>query len=351
MMKGKFFIYMAFCSAMCWSACSGDADAPSDKQTEDIRVSAVVEEVKMMSRSAGEDAYTGTVPSPDKELNAAVWFSLTSGSYPEASGTSEYNLPVHTGINFKSGTATFPDELTEEERPKYPTDGSPVYCVGFYPNTGWELVADDATKATHAITGKQDLMFAPEITGSWDSHFSTQHYRHLLTWLKVCVCTTTAEAGSYWGKLQKITLNDVPTSLTVDLTKKEKETDADPEFVQKNAVAFSEGTEGKADIPILNNAEGIELALTTQDVASVFCHPSNKYYLDIECENGTAMNVEVQLKPLTNTEEELKKLEYPAGLQYVLILYFHPFNVVDGVCTLQEWNAQNEDLYPDPVTP
>jgi hypothetical protein len=72
--------------------------------------------------------------------------------------------------------------------------------------------------------------------------------------------------------------------------------------------------------------------------------------LDIECENGTATNVEVVLTPLTNTKEELEKLKYPAGMQYVLILYFHPFNVVDGVCTLNEWNAQNEDLYPDPVT-
>ena len=68
---------------------------------------------------------------------------------------------------------------------------------------------------------------------------------------------------------------------------------------------------------------------------------------DIECENGTATNVKVTLTPLTDTDEEKKKLEYPAGLQYVLILYFHPFNVVDGVCTLKEWNAQNEDLYPD----
>ena len=341
-MKGKVFIYMALCGAMCWSACSGDADAPSDKQTEDISLSAMVEEVKMVSSRVEENAYTGTVPSADNELNAAVWFSLESGRYPEAVGETEYNIPVHTGINFRSGTATFPDELTEDKRPKYPTDNSPVYCVGFYPNTDWELVENDPTKATHLITGKQDLMFAPQITGSWNSHFSTQHYRHLLTWLKVCVCATTAEAGSYWGNLKKITLKGVPVSLTVDLTKKEKETDNEAEFIQKDAVAFSVD---KEDVSILDG--DIELALTTKDVASVFCHPQKEYYLDIECENGTAENVKVTLTPLTDTDEEKAKLEYPAGLQYVLILYFHPFNVVDGVCTLKEWNAQNEDLYPD----
>lgn len=342
MMKGRFLIYMALGGAMCWSACSEDGGLSPDKQTEDISLSATVEEVKMISRSVDDDAYTGTVPSADNELNAAVWFSLISGSYPEADGETAYNIPVHTGINFRSGTATFPDELTEDKRPKYPTDNSPVYCVGFYPNTGWELEGDDPTKAIHAITGKQDLMFAPQITGSWDSHFSTQHYRHLLTWLKVCVCTTTAEAGGYWGNLKKITLKGVPVSLTVDLTKKEKETDDDDEFIQKDAVEFSVD---KEDVSILDG--DIELALTTKDVASVFCHPQKEYYLDIECENGTATNVKVTLTPLTDTVEEKAKLEYPAGLQYVLILYFHPFNVVDGVCTLKEWNAQNEDLYPD----
>lgn len=342
MMKGRFYLYMVLGGMMCWTACQEDADAPSDKQTEDISLSAMVEEVKMVSSRVEENAYTGTVPSADNELNAAVWFSLTSGSYPEADGETAYNIPVHTGINFRSGTATFPDELTEDKRPKYPTDNSPVYCVGFYPNTGWELVENDPTEATHAITGKQDLMFAPQITGRWDSHFSTQHYRHLLTWLKVCVCATTAEAGSYWGKLKKITLRDVPTSLTIDLTKKEKETDNEAEFDQEKAVAFSKG---KEDVSILD--DDIELTITTQDIASVFCHPQKEYYLDIECENGTAENVKVTLTPLTDTVEEKAKLEYPAGLQYVLILYFHPFNVVDGVCTLKEWNAQNEDLYPD----
>lgn len=342
MMKGRFYLYMVLGGMMCWTACQEDADAPSDKQTEDISLSAMVEEVKMVSSRVEENAYTGTVPSADNELNAAVWFSLTSGSYPEADGETAYNIPVHTGINFRSGTATFPDELTEDKRPKYPTDNSPVYCVGFYPNTGWELVENDPTKATHPITGKQDLMFAPQITGRWDSHFSTQHYRHLLTWLKVCVCATTAEAGSYWGNLKKITLKGVPVSLTVDLTKKEKETDDEAEFDQEKAVTFSKGME---DVSILD--DDIELTITTQDIASVFCHPQKEYYLDIECENGTATNVKVTLTPLTDTDEEKKKLEYPAGLQYVLILYFHPFNVVDGVCTLKEWNAQNENLYPD----
>ena len=64
------------------------------------------------------------------------------------------------------------------------------------------------------------------------------------------------------------------------------------------------------------------------------------------------MDIPIKLQTLkTGDDEEDEKneakLEYPAGLQYVLTLYFHPFNVVEGVCTLNAWNAQNEDLYPN----
>ena len=80
------------------------------------------------------------------------------------------------------------------------------------------------------------------------------------------------------------------------------------------------------------------------------------YELYIVCENGSA-TIDVELKALNDKEEntgksssgpsDAKLLAYPAGLQYVLTLFFHPFNVVEGVCTLNAWNAQNEDLYPD----
>ena len=325
-MRTNYLIYIAMIAGMYLSACSEHDGGLPDKDAENISLSAVVDEVKIMSRTANDGAYTGTVPSNENKLEAAVWFSLTSGKYPNTPST-DTHLPIHTNINYVSGTATFPDD--ENYTPKYPTNNDPVYCVGFYPKSDWSSI-ENFSKATHAINGKQDLMFAPQISGNWNNHFQSQHFRHLLTWLKVCVCTTSPEAGSYWGKLKNLKFKDLPQSLTIDLS--------------KDSVTFSE----PQDLSIMNSTEEVELEIVAKEVASVFCQPQNTqntpYKLLIECTNATA-EISIRLEALSEGDAGL--LAYPAGLQYVLTLFFHPFNVVEGVCTLNAWNAQNEDLYPD----
>lgn len=346
-MKRRYFIYLATMGCMCWSACSEHEAIVPEQVAEEISLSAVVDEVKLLSRALNDGAYTGTVPSADNELEASVWFSLTPGYYPEnlpddatdamKKLEAETNIPVHGVINYVSGTATFPESTSEADKPKYPVGNESVYCVGLYPSDEqWTLGADSKTVSRN-ITGNKDLMFAPEIKGSWNSHFGSQQYRHLLTWLKVCVCTTTSEAGNYWGKLKKITLKNVPKSLTIDLAKAEGS-----DFDLKNTITYS--TE-QYNPSIFEHETGIDLAITTKEVASVFCHPSSTYTISIECENGKTIDKKIELTALKDDEKGW--LDYPAGLQYVLILYFHPYNVVEGVCTLNAWNAQNEDLYPD----
>lgn len=351
-MKNNTLLYIiAFCS-LCCPACT-EHEAFHDQAAEEISLSAVVDEVKCVSRAA----YTGSVPSLENELEAAVWFSLKPGYYPaqlpnDASQNdidlkAETNIPLHGQINYISGTATFPESTTEADKPKYPVNGDNVYCIGLYPNDAeWTTTDDNYTKVQRTITGTEDLMFAPEITGNWNNHFTSQRYRHLLTWLKVGVCTTTSEAASYWGKLKKITLKGVPKTLTIDLSNQEGD-----DFKLENTVTYSSDNpdtpeiEGIQDLLIFDSDSGIDLAITTQEVASVFCHPSPTYTISIECENGTTTDIPITLEALNQAEVAL--LNYPAGLQYVLILYFHPFNVVEGVCTLNAWNAQNEDLYQD----
>ena len=213
-----------------------------------------------------------------------------------------------------------------------------VYCIGLYPDEGWSA-SDDDTKAVHDITGTEDLMFAPEISGNWNKHFGKQKFRHLLTWLKVCVCATTTEAGSNWGKLKKITLKNVPNSVTLDLGRPEPTT---PNAIYPLIDVMS-ASSATSDVVIFDKTEGIELGIVVQDAASVFCYPQNEYYLSIVCgESNVTKDIRIDLSSLSTTDYGSR-----AGLQYVLTLYFSPFNVVEGVCTLKEWNAQNEDLYPN----
>ena len=336
MMKKMYAIYFMLLSCMCFSACAEQEEVLA----ENISLSAEVNEVKLGSRTSGY-----AVPATDEELEALVWLSLESKKYPasladDASDemkklSAETNIPAHRTIKYHSGTASYPDSEGEPDKPRYPVSvNKEVYCIGFYPNDGWKA-SDGDTKATHVITGYEDLMFAPEIAGSWNQHFGKQKFRHLLAWLKVCVCATTTEAGSYWGNLTKMTLKGVRDSVTISLT--------EPEPTTLNTVyqlsKIMTPSVAKKNVVMYENTTGIELKIVAQDVASVFCYPQESYVLSIECGNNKTQDIPIALPSLGANDSR-------AGLQYVLTLYFSPFNVVEGVCTLKEWNAQNEDLYP-----
>jgi len=154
------------------------------------------------------------------------------------------------------------------------------------------------------------------------------------------VCTTTTEAGNYWGKLKKISLVDVPSGLQInDLSKMQtRYENVNKKVTLTSSDISSTGNPYSPDI--YNNTDGIDLGINIQDVGSIFCYPQSSYTLKIECEYGT-VSKKIELKAFEGT------IGFPAGMQYTLTLYFHPFNVVEGVCTLNAWDAQNEDLYPN----
>ena len=334
--------YMALLGGMWLSSCTEKLDInPTDNA---ITLRAEVENVMPATRSKSY-----AEPVADNNLTAAVWFSLEQGKYPDGPADETTNIPDHYDVDFQGEAAVFPDVDDENDRPRYPIpdeDGTvqDVYCVGFYPHTDWTYVpgtGDNPSAATHAITGFEDLMFAPPIQGNWNKHFDRQKFLHLLTWLKVCVCATTTEAGNYWGKLKRITLVNVPTGLRInDLSKMQSQYKGANEKLILTAEDVSPMGNSLPDI--LNNGSGIDLGINIQDVGSIFCYPQSSYTLEIECENGKTKDIPIELKALSGST-----IDFPAGYQYVLTLNFHPFNVVEGVCTLNAWNAQNEDLYPD----
>ena len=134
-MKRAYLIYIAMIGSLCLSACSGQEDVLMNKVAEEISLSAVVDEVKIMSRVSDSDA--------DEYIHAAIWLSLEKNKYPDAPSPENAtevqkatNIPVHTTIKFKSGTAAYPNIENEEARPRYPTTGS-AYCVGFIPDSDW----------------------------------------------------------------------------------------------------------------------------------------------------------------------------------------------------------------------
>lgn len=346
MSKIHLIIYMALLGGMWLASCTEQLDInPTDKA---ITLRAEVENVMPPTRSGSY-----ATPVSDNNITATVWFSTVPGKFPEGPQDESTNIPGHYIINFEGEKAVFPNVANENERPRYPIPDEngtvqEVYCVGFYPSTDWahvEGTESNPSKATHNITGFEDLMFAPPIQGNWNDHFDRQKFLHLLTWLKVCVCATTTEAGNYWGKLKRITLKDVPSGLQINnLSKMQSQYKANGKLILTDGddgdVSPISGSSFSPNIFI--NDDGIELGTNIQDVGSIFCYPQPSYILEIECENGTTKDIPIELKALSAST-----IVFPAGYQYVLTLNFHPFNVVEGVCTLNAWNAQNEDLYPN----
>lgn len=319
-------IYIILLAAL-WSCTRID-----DNSDRFIGLSAGVADMEVSTRSAVTGTpYSGSAPSETNRLNAAVWFSTTPGKFIHAPESPAY-LPCRTTIDFKGESVTYADydESPTDDEPaislKYPNNNAPVYCIGLHPASGWD--SDDGVKISHAITGAEDLMFADQITGTWNSHFPKQQYSHLLTWVKINFCAMTMEAARQWGGVTEITISS-KDKLEIGLA----ETGEKVSYV---------GNDIK--IKTFENAEGVLPSLTSTEAGSVLCSPATQYTVKIKTTNNPdgkeipIILTNLDYQPLTSSSEAVGKL-------FIISLYFSPFNVIEGTCTLNYWNDQNEDLY------
>ncbi len=327
-----------------------------------IGLKAGIGEIGTVSKSAAvADPYEGTSPSANP-LTTDVWFSKSNVSFNNAPDTdAATNLPCHTTMTFNSESATYAyfdvnkdGDSQPGEEVKYPTDATTVYCVGFHPATGWTTT--DGVHVSHYINGCQDLMFADVISGTWDKHFKTQNYKHQLTWVKINVCAMTMETAKQWGKVTKITIKS-KSSVNIDLSKA-------PGASDKITYAGGDQT-----LVVYDNTEGEELNLTSKVLGSAFCSPmtisvpvlgndgkATGKYEDVagyeisittkpEDSPEITRTIKVSLSDLNYKVINADNLEETIGKLYIISLYFNPFNIIEGTCTLNYWNGQNEDLY------
>ncbi len=295
----------------------------------DIRLGAAVGGIQAGSRIVA-DPYLGTVP---KQFESAVWFSNTAGVY-EHNPSATTCLPCRTAVTFRSTQLEYV-YYTAENLPaknlQYPTDDSKVYCVGFYPNDG-DWTTSDNTNVSHPIDGRDDLMFAKEIDGTWNRHFDTLRYEHMLTWVKIAVCATSHDTANAWGRIEKINVTNSKSNINIDL--------------QTGSCSY--GGEPKT-IETMNADTPIPLHTTMHEVGSVLCSPETEYTLMIKTENNAEpKTITLDLRSMSADGDTLTDIAEPGqarGKCFVLSLYFKPYNVIDAVCVLNAWNNENEDIY------
>ncbi len=301
--------------------------ACSEIETEcagEIMMQASINDISVSTKAdEPESIFKGAAPSSGNKLPVDLWISATSGVYTH--NPAEVTMfPCSTKIEYDSPTPDYPDPIGENKI-KYNRDDSWAYCVGFYPQGKWSVIE---TIATAEIDGKTDLMFAPQISGKWTMPFEEQTYSHLLTWLKVCICATDTEAVSAWGDIDDISVitdNDYPiySSVTADLGTGQTEYSG-------------------ASQPLHFFADDVALETVIKETGSVLCSPSSKYRLKVRTLSGKEKTILINLKDLAGNE--INSNVDAAGKMFVITLYFNPFDVIEGICTLNSWNNEDEEL-------
>lgn len=190
-------------------------------------------------------------PSPEHPLKTDVWGSTTSYIFTEEFYDHEKTRPwdgsdesgkvaIHTDATFQSGDPQLLRAAIYNKNTK-PT----VYFVAFSPiSQGAEkwVASEDGKSASFVFSGNDDVMFAPQVQGTYATDYSKSpvlSYRHLLTWLRVEMQAESKEVSDSWGAIKSMTIRS-NSNVKIDLQKEAYNNDGTYNFEN---VVFSEETD------------------------------------------------------------------------------------------------------------
>lgn len=190
-------------------------------------------------------------PSPEHPLKTDVWGSTTSYIFTEQFYDQEKTRPwdgsdesgkvaIHTDATFQSGDPQLLRAAIYNKNTK-PT----VYFVAFSPiSQGAEkwVASEDGKSASFVFSGNDDVMFAPQVQGTYATDYSKSpvlSYSHLLTWLRVEMQAESKEVSDSWGAIKSMTIRS-NSNVKIDLQKEAYNNDGTYNFEN---VVFSEETD------------------------------------------------------------------------------------------------------------
>ena len=190
-------------------------------------------------------------PSPEHPLKTDVWGSTDPYIFTEKFYDQEKTRPwdgsdesgkvaIHTDATFQSGDPQLLRAAIYNKNTK-PT----VYFVAFSPiSQGAEkwVASEDGKSASFVFSGNDDVMFAPQVQGTYATDYSKSpvlSYRHLLTWLRVEMQAESKEVSDSWGAIKSMTIRS-NSNVKIDLQKEAYNNDGTYNFEN---VVFSEETD------------------------------------------------------------------------------------------------------------
>lgn len=353
MKRNNRYIAMGFVFA---SMLSCTNDAPEMEQTDEasrIYLSAGIGEV-VSSRTP----YELTAPTTEHPLNVSVWATTdNTGKYPDSGlNGSTGTVAIHTKAHFQSGT---PQLLGDAIYPK--ADGQAaktVYFVGFHPqSTSW-TASNENQSATFTFTGKEDVMFAPQISGAYNTAFDASpqfNFYHLLTWLRIEMVADKDEndilkkeaIAEAWGKIKELTISS-NSQVTVNSL---GQTYADANETKNELVdnlTFSGETNMNfyhtgTDTSFPEDAGGYAIPTALTEVAYVMCAPVQGVYqytvdaVDVKKPEYTLhlktekreLDIPIDLKIAADVDKETSYFKGSTrGHQFKILLNFKMGNVI-----------------------
>lgn len=342
-------------------------------------------------------------PAPDNHLNVDVWASTTQNMFlhkeeegwdgtkdvdADGNGTvdeGERAVSVHTQAFFQSekpqllSKAIYPPPVHEENGEKV---ADPVYFVGLYPQSDDEGLRwdtnNEGTVAMYDFDGSQDLMYAPQVEGKYNTSDDqtdistttpTLHFYHLLTRLNVSIGPNLeGGVGLYdiqnaWGQIVglKIQCWDPQGwgygvgSLTIDLTR----TIGNSTPVSDISAALNFGEQDRTEAGMMDffktgsdeefpGEDGYAFT-DVEEVAYVMCAPVtasteyDEYVLIIETQKE-GQDIKITELPLNLMEKDGggqdKDLEGTSmGREFDITLLFNKTRAIAEVVSVAAWET------------
>ena len=339
----KKFVFLLSAIALCIS-CQKNAEDDIDGQ---IHLAAVVE-----NTPSTKSPYTHTFPSQNSVFKAAVWASSIDREYKDKGyngKTGNDSVAIHTSANFSSNK---PQLLSQAV---YPKNAAKVYFVGFYPSAVWN-VNKAGNIADFTFDGNDDVMFAPQISGTYNQLYEnspTLNFKHLLTWIKVKIVADDEKTMMAWGNILSIKITS-KNYVSVDLSK---------EYVYEDCVEYKETSSGLLPLyatgsdDVFPPNEGYSIPYKPnvsgpQEVAYVLCAPviakssvavdgvdtpTAEYTLYIETERRK-VTLPIDLRVNDNDTPEGYYTGSTRGKYFTLNLTFKMGNTIVVSSKVEDWS-------------
>lgn len=331
MRRGRILSYV-----LCMAAFASCTEKPASIEMRPIEIAA-----SFSGQPETRAAYRLDTPTTENPLKSEVWVSTTSHSYP---GSQTPISETATSIDYHN-TATFTGAskqlLNTQMYYVAEPNTTPVYLIGLYP-IGWTVSAD-AGSASCTFSGKEDVMYAPEVSNSLStsSNYPVLQFGHLLTWLRIYVYADYETTATSWGDINSISVASTNV-VSVD-------TDGD-----KKTFTYSAESTGSlstyltgTDTPFKGQSQ--EIGLTSKEVSYVLCAPvdatdegSGEYTLTISTSGHNPVSVPINLTASNGNEY----IGNTAGHQFSVTLKFVRGDVIRTVATVTDWNSQGVSFSP-----